>query len=156
AGEGTFSQLLAQRAESVIAVDNSARMVEFGAQLARDNGITNLDYRLGDLESPPIDPATVDLAFFSQSLHHATHPPRALEAAYNLLKPGGRIVILDLKRHTFEEARELYADTWLGFSEVEVKRFLDQAGFIQVQTWIVDRERQAPGFETMLAMGLKP
>jgi ubiquinone/menaquinone biosynthesis C-methylase UbiE len=153
AGEGTFSQLLAQRAEHVIAVDNSARMVEFGAQLARENGIANLEYRRGDLESPPIPDASVDLAFFSQSLHHAIHPQRAVEAAFRLLKPGGRIVILDLKRHTFEEARELYADTWLGFSEVEVKGFLEQAGFEQVQSWIVDREKQAPGFETMLVVG---
>src|SRR5689334_6250940 len=103
AGEGTFSQLLAQRAEQVIAVDNSAKMVEFGAQLARENGIGNLDYRLGDLETPPIGDSSVDLAFFSQSLHHAIHPQRAVDAAYRILKPGGRIVILDLKKHTFEE-----------------------------------------------------
>src|SRR6202042_366300 len=77
AGEGTFSQLLAQRAERVIAVDNSAKMVEFGAQLAKENGIANLEYRQGDLESPPISDSSVDLAFFSQSLHHAMHPQRA-------------------------------------------------------------------------------
>src|SRR5271166_604534 len=155
AGEGTFSQLLAQRAERVIAVDNSARMVEFGAQLARENGIANLEYRQGDLESPPIESSSVDLAFFSQSLHHAIHPQRAVDAAFHILKPGGRIVILDLKKHSFEEAREVYADTWLGFSEVEVRGFLEQAGFGGVRSWIVDREKQAPGFETMLAMGRK-
>jgi len=155
AGEGTFSQLLAQRAERVIAVDNSARMVEFGAQLARENGIANLEYRQGDLESPPIQDSSVDLAFFSQSLHHAIHPHRAVDAAFRILKPGGRIVILDLKKHTFEEAREVYADTWLGFSEVEVRGFLDQAGFSEVTSWIVDREKQAPGFETLLAVGGK-
>src|SRR6202046_1347300 len=54
AGEGTFSQLLAQRAERVIAVDNSANMVEFGAKLAKENGLANLEYRLGDLEGPPL------------------------------------------------------------------------------------------------------
>ena len=155
AGEGTFSQLLAQRAERVIAVDNSARMVEFGAQLAKENGIANLEYRQGDLESPPIPDSSIDLAFFSQSLHHAIHPQRAVEAAYRIVKPGGRIVVLDLKKHTFEEARELYADTWLGFSEMELKGFLEQAGFGQVQSWTLDREKQAPGFETMLAVGLK-
>src|SRR5580658_5366836 len=64
AGEGTFSQLLAQRAEQVIAVDNSAKMVEFGAKLARENGLPNLEYRLGDLEAPPIEPQSLDLAFF--------------------------------------------------------------------------------------------
>jgi ubiquinone/menaquinone biosynthesis C-methylase UbiE len=155
AGEGTFSQLLAQRAAKVIAVDNSAKMVEFGAKLARENGISNLEYRLGDLESPPIEPQSLDLAFFSQSLHHALHPQEAVNAAYRLLKPGGRIVILDLKRHSFEQARELYADTWLGFSEVELRAFLEQAQFREVQSWIVDREKQTPAFETILAVGTR-
>jgi ubiquinone/menaquinone biosynthesis C-methylase UbiE/predicted transcriptional regulator len=155
AGEGTFSQLLAQRAERVIAVDNSANMVEFGARLARENGLGNLEYRLGDLESPPIDEASLDLAFFSQSLHHALHPQQAVCAAHRLLKPGGRIVILDLKRHNFEQAREMYADSWLGFSEVELRTFLEEAGFVRVESWIVDREKQAPAFETILAIGTR-
>jgi ubiquinone/menaquinone biosynthesis C-methylase UbiE len=155
AGEGTFSQLLAQRAERVIAVDSSAKMVEFGARLAAENGITNLEYRLGDLESPPIEEGSIDLAFFSQSLHHALHPAQAVAVAHRLLKPGGRIVILDLKKHGFEQAREMYADTWLGFSEVELRGFLEKAGFEGVQSWIVDHERQTPAFETILAMGRK-
>jgi ubiquinone/menaquinone biosynthesis C-methylase UbiE len=155
AGEGTFSQLLAQRAERVIAVDNSANMVEFGAKLAKENGLANLEYRLGDLESPPIDDASLDLAFFSQSLHHALHPQKAVCAAHRLLKPTGRIVILDLKRHSFEQAREMYADTWLGFSEVELRSFLEEAGFEKVESWIVDREKQTPAFETILAIGLR-
>src|SRR5580658_1394570 len=155
AGEGTFSQLLAQRAARVIAVDNSAKMVEFGAKLARENGMANLEYRLGDLEAPPIEPQSLDLAFFSQSLHHALHPQEAVNAAFRLLKPGGRIVILDLKRHTFEQARELYADTWLGFSEVELRGFLESGGFKEVGIWIVDREKQTPAFETILALGTR-
>ena len=153
AGEGTFSQLLAQRGERVIAVDNSAKMVEFGAKLAKENGLTNLEYRLGDLEAPPIADQSLDLAFFSQSLHHALHPQLAVDASYRLLKPGGRIVILDLKRHSFEQAREMYADTWLGFSEVELRVFLEHAGFEKVESWIVDREKQTPSFETILAIG---
>jgi ubiquinone/menaquinone biosynthesis C-methylase UbiE len=153
AGEGTFSQLLAQRAERVIAVDNSAKMVEFGAKLAKENGLANLEYRLGDLEAPPIPDQSLDLAFFSQSLHHALHPQLAVDASYRLLKPGGRIVILDLKRHSFEQAREMYADTWLGFSEVELRVFLEHAGFEKVESWIVDREKQTPSFETILAIG---
>jgi ArsR family transcriptional regulator len=155
AGEGTFSQLLAQRAEKVIAIDNSAKMVEYGARLARENGIANLEYRFGDLESPPIEPGTIDLAFFSQSLHHAVHPDRAVQAAYELLRPGGRIAILDLKRHNFEQARELYADTWLGFSEPELRDFLSRAGFAAARTWVVDKEKSAPGLETVLAVAQK-
>ncbi len=155
AGEGTFSQLLARRARRVIAVDNSEKMVEFGTDLARKHGVENLEYRLGDLEAVPIEDDSVDVAFFSQSLHHAQHPERAVAEAWRILKPGGRIVVLDLMRHTFEDARELYADLWLGFSEVEVGRFLDQAGFGAVETSVVHREDEAPHFETMLAVGTK-
>jgi ArsR family transcriptional regulator len=88
-------------------------------------------------------------------LHHALHPDKAVSAAYRLLKPGGRIAILDLKRHNFEQARDLYADTWLGFSEVELRKFLENAGFGKVQTWTVDREKRLPAFETILAVGTR-
>jgi ubiquinone/menaquinone biosynthesis C-methylase UbiE/DNA-binding MarR family transcriptional regulator len=155
AGEGTFSQLLARRAKKVIAVDNSEKMVEYGAELARKHGVKNLEYRQGDIEDVPIRKASVDLAFFSQALHHARHPQQAVAEAWRILKPGGRIVVLDLMRHTYEQARELYADLWLGFTEVEVGGFLRRAGFKDVETSIVHREEEAPHLETMLAVGEK-
>jgi ArsR family transcriptional regulator len=155
AGEGTFSQLLAKNATRVIAVDNSEKMVEFGADLARRNGIRNLDYRCGDLEALPLPGGAVDLAFLSQSLHHAPHPQKAVAEAWRILKPGGRIVVLDLLRHNFEQARELYADLWLGFTEVELRRYLRGARFRKIQTALVHREQEAPHFETLLAMGVK-
>jgi ArsR family transcriptional regulator len=95
------------------------------------------------------------MAFFSQALHHAQHPERAVAEAWRILKPGGRIVVLDLLRHNHEEARELYADLWLGFSEVEVGRYLRDAGFKKIETSVVHREEAAPHFETMLAVGDK-
>jgi ArsR family transcriptional regulator len=155
AGEGALSQLLAQRAKKVIAVDNSEKMVEFGSGLARKHGVKNLQYRKGDLESLPIDRASVDVALFSQSLHHAQHPQKAVDEAYRILKQDGRIVILDLARHHFEEARELYADLWLGFTEVELDTFLRKAGFGNILTSIVHRETEAPHFETTLALADK-
>ena len=155
AGEGALSQLLAQRAKKVIAVDNSEKMVEFGSGLARKHGVKNLQYRKGDLESLPIDRASVDVALFSQSLHHAQHPQKAVDEAYRILKPDGRIVILDLARHHFEEARELYADLWLGFTEVELDTFLRKAGFGNILTSIVHRESEAPHLETTLALADK-
>jgi ubiquinone/menaquinone biosynthesis C-methylase UbiE/DNA-binding HxlR family transcriptional regulator len=151
AGEGTVSQLLARRAKKVIAVDNSEKMVEFGSSLARSHGVRNLEYRLGDLEELPVRKGEADVAFFSQSLHHAQHPPRALTEAFRILKPGGRVIILDLLKHHFEEARALYADVWLGFSEVELRRMLSDAGFKDISTALVHREAEAPHFETILA-----
>ncbi len=155
AGEGTLAQLMAPRAEKVIAIDNSPKMVEFGKQLAKDHGFSNLEYRLGDIESPPIDDNSVDLAIFSQALHHAEHPEKALASAYRILAPGGRIIVLDLLQHSFEQARDLYADTWLGFSEVDLYKMMEKAGFQRVETTIVDKESEAPYFQTLLATAEK-
>jgi len=155
AGEGTLSQLLAKKAKRVIAIDNSEKMVEYGAKLARENGFSNLEYRLGDIEEPPIDPGSVDLVLFSQALHHAARPQRAVEAAHRILKPGGRILVLDLASHTYEQAKELYAHVWLGFSGVELHAMLEKAGFDDLEVSIVAREQQAPNFQTILATGLK-
>ncbi|MEI9976478.1 MAG: metalloregulator ArsR/SmtB family transcription factor [Ignavibacteriota bacterium] len=155
AGEGTISQLMAQRAKKVIAIDNSEKMVEFGAELARKHGIGNLEFRLGDIEDVPIRAGTVDLAFLSQALHHARHPHRAVEEARRILRPGGRIAVLDLNRHHFEEAREMYADVWLGFTELELERYLKGGGFRNVETAVVHKESEAPYFETLLGTGEK-
>src|SRR5437588_4442914 len=137
AGEGTLAQLLAKNARKVIAIDNAPKMVEFGRELARKHGFKNLEYRLGDLEKPPIADGSVDLAFFSQALHHAIQPERALSSAYRMLRKAGRVVILDLLSHGFEKARELYADHWLGFSELELHDLLEQAGFKQIEVRVV-------------------
>ena len=155
AGEGALSQLLAKRARKVIAVDISERMVEVGTQLAKEHGFTNLEYRLGDLEEPPIADSSIDLAVFSQALHHANSPNKAIAAARRILRPGGRLVILDLLAHSFEQARDLYADLWLGFSEVQLLHLLEQAGFRESEVQIVSRELNSPYFQTVLATGVR-
>ena len=155
AGEGTIALLLAQRAERVIAVDSSPKMVEYGSGVARSNGVKNLEYRLGDLEELPIKNAKVDLALLHQSLHHAMHPQKAIEEARRILRPGGRIVILDLVKHSFEEARELYADVWLGFSQIELIEMLRKAQFEDIEVSVVHREQEAPHFETLMAVAIR-
>ena len=156
AGEGLISQLLAARAKKVIAVDHSPRMVEVGRDLAKRSGLKNLEYRLGDMENPPIRPGLVDVAILSQALHHAVHPPRVLEAAWKILRPGGTLLILDLVEHTFEAAREMYADVWLGFSPAELARLMREAKFEGVSVEVVAKEKEGPGFQTLLAIGNRP
>ncbi|HET7102872.1 MAG TPA: metalloregulator ArsR/SmtB family transcription factor [Terracidiphilus sp.] len=156
AGDGSFALLLARGAERVIAVDASEKMIEVGRDRARSHGATNIDFRHGDMEELPIDSGSIDLVFFSQSLHHAAHPPRALAEALRILRSGGRVVVLDLVRHRFEEAREMYADEWLGFAESEIEAMLAAAGFTGAHAAIADREPKSPQFQTLLATAAKP
>ena len=155
AGEGLLSELLARRCKKVIAVDNSEKMVAFGTAKAKKNGLKNLEFRLGDLQEPPIDPNSVDLVVLSQALHHARQPDKSICACHRILKPGGQIMILDLLQHSFEQARELYGDLWLGFPESDLHRWLEAAGFKKIEVSVVAREEQPPNFATVLAGGEK-
>lgn len=154
-GEGLISELLARRARKVIAVDNSERIIAFGREKAAKNGLKNLEFRLGDLENPPLEQNSVDLAILSQALHHAANPARAIAGCFKILRPGGEVLILDLLEHGFDQARELYGDRWLGFKESDLHKWLESAGFKQIEISVVAREEQSPHFQTILASGFK-
>jgi len=95
------------------------------------------------------------LVILSQALHHAEEPAKAIRSAYRILKAGGQVMILDLARHNFERAHELYGDQWLGFAESDLHRWLEEAGFKRIEISVVAREEQPPHFETLLAGGQK-
>jgi ArsR family transcriptional regulator len=141
AGEGMISQLLAERAKKVYCIDSSKSMVRIGKELAKKNNLSNLSYKHGDIEKVPLSASSVDLALMSQSLHHAQRPETALSEAFRILKKNGQLIILDLKNHQFEKARELYGDQWLGFAENQLYRMI--------------KEGVEPHFETILACGQK-
>lgn len=155
AGEGVLSQLLARRARSVVCVDNAPKMVSFGTELAKKHGIDNLRYVLGDIESVPLPEASVDLALLSQALHHAIHPRRALQEAVRILRPGGLLLVLDLREHSFSEAHERYADRWLGFADNTIYSWFRELGLDHINVDVVAREPEEPHFETLLASGVK-
>ncbi|MFZ4115929.1 MAG: metalloregulator ArsR/SmtB family transcription factor [Chthoniobacterales bacterium] len=156
AGEGTLSQLLARSAKQVIAIDHLPKMVDFGKKIAKQNGFKNLEYRLGDIEDPPIKSSSVDIALLSQTLHHTSSPQRAIDAAFRILKPGGKILILDLASHHYEQAKKLYAHVWLGFSSIQLHEFLRKSGFEKPEVYSIEREHATPHFETILATAIKP
>ena len=156
AGEGTLSQLLAERARKVFCIDSSRSMVRLGTSLAKKKSLSNLEYIEGDIEKVPLPAKKVDLALMSQSLHHAIHPEKALSEAFRILKPGGQLVVLDLKKHHFEKARELYKDHWLGFGENDLYRMIRETGFKRAKVEIVSKEPKEPYFETILGVGERP
>ncbi len=155
AGEGLISQLLARNAKQVWCIDNSPRMVEVGTELAKKNDLSNLTYKLGDIEQVPLADESVDLAILSQALHHAIHPHKAVDEAFRILRPGGQLLILELAEHDFEKARDLYKDHWLGFKEGTLEQFLKKAKFIKIEVTPVSKETVEPFFETLLATGTK-
>lgn len=154
-GEGLLAELLARRARKIICVDNSKRIVDFGTRKAKKNGLKNIEFRQGNIESPPIRANTVDLTLLSQALHHAEHPEKAIAAAHNILRPGGQIMILDLLEHNQADIAAYLGDHWPGFSETTLYTWLQNAGFKQVETAQVDREEEPPHFQTILATGVK-
>ncbi len=155
-GEGLLSELLARKCKRVIAVDNSEKIVKFGQAKAERNGLANLEFRQGDLQHPPIDDVSVDLAILSQALHHAEEPSQAVAGAFRILKPGGQLMILDLVAHKFGRARELFGDRWLGFAESELHQWIESAGFGRIDISVVSREEEEPHFETLLASATRP
>jgi ubiquinone/menaquinone biosynthesis C-methylase UbiE len=154
-GEGLLSELLARSCKRVIAVDNSEKIVSFGAAKAKRNNLKNLEFRLGDLQTPPIEPGSVDLAILSQALHHAEDPALAIAAAYRILREPGRIMVLDLLKHSFDEAHKLFGDRWLGFAESDLHNWLESAGFRRIEISVVAREEEPPYFQTILGSGEK-
>ena len=156
AGEGIISQLLAERAKKVYCIDSSKSMVRIGSELAQKKNLSNLIYKHGDIEKVPLGDASVDLALMSQSLHHARHPEKALQEAFRILSPGGQLVVLDLKKHGFEKAHELYGDLWLGFGENQLYKMISETGFKKTKVETVSKEEKEPFLETILAMGEKP
>jgi len=91
----------------------------------------------------------------SQALHHATDPAQAISSAHKILRPGGQLWLLDLTKHGFERARELYGDIWQGFAESDLQHWLEAAGFKKIEISVVAREEEPPHFETILAGGEK-
>ncbi|MEM6820715.1 MAG: metalloregulator ArsR/SmtB family transcription factor [Verrucomicrobiota bacterium] len=156
AGEGWLSLLLAQRARNVIAIDSSPKMVEFAEEQLRGNKITNVEYRLGNLENPPLEPDSVDIVIFSQALHHAESPDLAIKRGATLLKQGGVLVILDLQKHQFEKAREIYHDYWMGFAESDLQNWLRAAGLTKLLIQALEPDPNDPVFVPILASGCKP
>ena len=78
-------------------------------------------------------------------------PAKAIAAAHKILRSRGQIMILDLLKHNFEKAHELYGDRWLGFAESDLQRWLEDAGFKKIEISVVAHEEQPPHFQTLLA-----
>ena len=126
-GTGQMTAALAPFVGHVIAVDTSSAMLQ--AAKKRLQGFDNVELRRGDLEALPIDDARLDAAALALVLHHLPEPGRALAEVRRVLKPRGRLLIVDMLPHDRESYRQQMGHAWLGFSEEHVRRILDESGF---------------------------
>jgi ArsR family transcriptional regulator len=154
-GEGYLAIEASRWASRVIAVDRSPVVLMRAQALARRRRVSNVVWKRGELEKLPIRDGTVDVALLSQALHHAKVPLRAVSEAARITRPGGRVLVLDLRRHQEEWVRAKLGDRLLGFDEDELKRTLTAAGLCDVRVGVGARHIGDP-FTVLIASGTKP
>ena len=139
-GTGGLLRELAARAEKVIGVDHSPAMLEEAGRTVADNGLTNIELRLGEMTHLPLSNAAVGCLVANMVLHHAADPAAVLVEFRRVLAPGGTLLLADLARHERETAREQLADQWLGFETGELTNWLTAAGISDIYCQRVEGE----------------
>ena len=153
-GEGYLSVESAQWARRVVGVDRSPDVLKRAKALAERRGVKNISWKRGDMEKLPLEDASFDIALLSQALHHAANPARAVTEAARILRPGGRVLALDLREHDQEWVRDRVGDRWLGFKDDDLRRLLTGAGLKDVKVRVGSRSPGDP-FAVLIASGIK-
>ncbi len=154
-GEGYLSVESAQWARHVVGIDRSPDVLKRAKALAARRGIGNITWKRGDMERLPLADASVDVALLSQALHHAADPSRAVVEAARVIRPGGRMLVLDLRQHDQEWVRDRVGDRWLGFTDAALEQQLTGAGLEDVTVRVGSRLPGDP-FTVLIASGTKP
>jgi ubiquinone/menaquinone biosynthesis C-methylase UbiE len=110
----------------VIAVDDSAAML--AAARRRVASMSNVEVKSGNLESLPIEDGSLDAALLFLVLHYVPEPAAAIAEARRTLKPGGRLLIVDMMPHDREDLLHEMGHVWRGFSEEHIASLLEAAG----------------------------
>jgi ArsR family transcriptional regulator len=125
-GTGVVTATVAPWVREVIAVDDSAEMLRTAR--GRLEGAANVDLRQGELEALPLQESTLDAALLFMVLHYIPDIPRVLSEVTRVLKPGGKLLMVDMLPHDREEYQQQMGHVWLGFSEPQIHRYLTGAG----------------------------
>jgi ArsR family transcriptional regulator len=151
-GEGYLTIEAARWARRVVAVDRAKDVLAQAKALADRRKVRNITWKQGELDKLPIKDATIDIALLSQALHHADDPAAVLAEAQRILRPGGRLVVLDLRRHEEAWVRAKLGDRRLGFDDDELKTLMTAAGFGDVVVRVGARRTGDP-FTVLIAAG---
>jgi ubiquinone/menaquinone biosynthesis C-methylase UbiE/DNA-binding transcriptional ArsR family regulator len=152
-GTGLATAALAPHVGRVLGVDASEEML--ASAKSRNAALRNVEWRVGTLESLPLKNATLDAAVMLLVLHHVPAPVAALTEAHRALKPGGRLLIVDMTTHHHEEYRQQMGHVWLGFGDDQMRKFLTQAGFDKSTVTHLPEDPGAKGPGLFVAVGKK-
>ena len=153
-GDGYLTLEAARWARSVVGIDRSASVLARASELAARRQVVNVQWKKGDLVQLPLGNASVDVALLSQALHHAGEPERAVAEAVRILRPGGRVLVLDLRQHDQAWVRTRLGDRHLGFSQAQLDTMLRDRGLSNVRVQVGARKTGDP-FAVLIASGLK-
>ncbi len=150
AGTGRMLELLAPRAARAVGVDLSPDMLNLARARVAEHGLRNVQLRQGDVYAPPAELGAYDLVVIHQVLHFLDDPGRALAEAARLLRPGGRLIVVDFAAHEEESLREHFAHRRLGFSGEEIAQWMTEAGLSLVETRRIEPDARETGKLTVV------
>jgi ArsR family transcriptional regulator len=152
-GTGQLTETVAPYVRQVVAVDSSNDMLD--AARLRLGGARNVDLRQGELENLPVQDGELDAAMLSLVLHYSPSPARALSEVGRALRPGGRVLVVDMLPHDRQEYQQQMGHVWLGFSDKQIERFLTGASFTDVRVRMLPADPDAKGPALFAAVGVK-
>ena len=153
-GDGVLAELLAPHAKRYVCVDTSPRVV--AAARERLKRYRNVEVSEADMHALPFDDGSFDLVVLMHALTYAGKPAQAVAEGARVLRPGGRLLITSLARHGHRSAVEAFGHINLGFTDRELRRFVDKAGLALQSCETVTREKRPPHFEVVSLIAGKP
>jgi ubiquinone/menaquinone biosynthesis C-methylase UbiE len=153
-GTGRLLEILSPLYRRGVGVDLSREMLAIARANLDRAGIHNAQVRQGDLYSPPVERESFDLVTMHQVLHYLDDPQGAIREAARMLRPSGRLIIVDFAPHGLEFLREEHAHVRLGFSDRQISDWLAEAGLELEQTMeFAPRAGSVPGLTVKLWLG---
>lgn len=153
-GDGVLAELLAPHAREYICIDASARVVNAASERLRR--FANVQVQEGDMHALPFADDHFDLVVLMHALTYAARPAVAVAEAARVLRPGGRLLLCSLAEHPHRAAVEAYGHVNLGFSDRDLRTFVERAGLEIATSETVTREKRPPHFEVISIIGRKP
>lgn len=127
-GTGRLLELFAPLYRRGVGIDMSREMLSVARANLDRAGVPHAQVRLGDIYAPPVERDAYDLVTIHQVLHYLDDPALAIREAARLLRPAGRLLIVDFAQHTLDVLRDEHAHQRLGFSDRQIGDWFAEAG----------------------------